>query len=185
MIGPKTVAFAKQIPGRLEVAVGLETIHPVAASHLNKKLDLARFDSAATFLSDNGIDLRVFVLLGAPFVPADESIAWAVRAVEYAVERGAGIVSIIPVRGGNGELERLQQSGDFTPPTLSQLEAALDNCLQFTGTAINADIWDAEQLSACTHCRYQRIERLRRVNLGGRAESAVLCSLCDGRDGIM
>ena len=41
------------------------------------------------YLSENGIDLRVFVLLGAPYVPFDESIEWTVRTVEYAVERGA------------------------------------------------------------------------------------------------
>ena len=68
-IGPKTLAFAQRIPGRLEVAVGLETIHPVAAAQLNKRLDLARFDLAAGFLAENGIDLRVFVLLGTPYVP--------------------------------------------------------------------------------------------------------------------
>ncbi|HEX9605602.1 MAG TPA: hypothetical protein VF962_00080, partial [Gemmatimonadaceae bacterium] len=131
-IGANTLAFARQISGRLEVAVGLETIHPVAATYLNKRLDLARFDRAARFLSENGLDLRVFVLLGAPYVPAEESVAWTVRTVEYAVERGASVVSIIPVRGGNGEMERLQGLGHFTPPTLSQLEESLDLSMQFT-----------------------------------------------------
>ena len=152
-IGPKTLAFARQIPGRLEVAVGLETIHPVAAAQLNKRLDLARFDSAARFLAENGIDLRVFVLLGAPYVPVDESVAWTVRTVEYAVERGASVVSIIPVRGGNGEMERLQGLGHFTPPTLLQLEESLDLSLQFTKAVVTADLWDVDRLSACEHCR--------------------------------
>lgn len=177
-IGPKTLAFARQIPGRLEVAVGLETIHPVAASRLNKRLDLPRFDCAARFLSDNGVDLRVFVLLGAPYVPAGESIAWTVRAVEYAVERGASVVSIIPVRGGNGEVERLQALGQFMPPTLSQLEDALDGCPQFTSAVVTADLWDVERLPACEHCRSGRVERLRRLNQSGRAESRIACSVC-------
>ena len=177
-IGAKTLAFARQIPGRLEVAVGLETIHPVAAAQLNKHLDLARFDSAARFLSENDIDLRVFVLLGAPYVRAEESVAWTVRTVEYAVERGAAVVSIIPVRGGNGEMERLQALGQFAPPALSQLEAALDRCLQFKRTVVTADLWDVERLSACEHCRSERIERLRRLNLTGRAEPQIDCSMC-------
>jgi len=177
-IGSQTLAFARQIPGRLEVAVGLETIHPVAAAQLNKRLDLARFDWAARFLSENGVDLRVFVLLGAPYVGAAESIAWTVRTVEYAVERGASVVSIIPVRGGNGEMERLQALGHFVPPTLSQLEGALDRCLQFTGTVVTADLWDAERLPACEHCRSERIERLRRLNITGRAEPRIDCSMC-------
>ncbi|HEY5022741.1 MAG TPA: hypothetical protein VII30_09675, partial [Gemmatimonadaceae bacterium] len=177
-IGAKTLEFARQIPGRLEVAVGLETINPVAAAQLNKRLDLARFDSAARFLSDNGIDLRVFVLLGAPYVPVDETVAWTVRAVEYAVERGASVVSIIPVRGGNGELERLQGLGHFTPPTLLQLEESLDLSLRFTKAVVTADLWDVDRLPACEHCRAERVERLRRVNVSGRAESRVSCGFC-------
>ena len=197
-IGPKTLAFARRIPGRLEVAVGLETIHPVAAEQLNKRLDLARFDWAARFLLENGVDLRVFVLLGAPHVAAAESVAWTVRTVEYAVERGASVVSIIPVRGGNGEMERLQALGQFAPPTLSQLEAALDGCLQFTGTTttaihhrgtegtenfncvVTADLWDVRRLPACDHCRSMRVERLRRMNVTGRAEPRITCSACEG-----
>ena len=177
-IGPATLAFARQIPGRLEVAIGLETIHPVAAAHLNKRLDLARFDKAARFLSENDVDLRVFVLLGAPYVGAEESVEWTARTVEYAVERGASVVSIIPVRGGNGEMERLQALGHFTPPTLSQLEAALDRCLQIARAVVTADLWDADRLSACEYCRSERIERLRRLNVTGRAEPRIACPKC-------
>jgi len=177
-IGASTLAFARQISGRLEVAVGLETIHPVGATHLNKRLDLARFDSAARFLSENGVDLRVFVLLGAPYVKAEESVAWTVRTVEYAVERGASVVSIIPVRGGNGEMERLQGLGHFTPPMLSQLEESLDLSLQFTKTVVTADLWDVERLPACEHCRAERVERLRRTNVSGRAGPRISCSVC-------
>ena len=177
-IGARTLAFAERISGRLEVAVGLETIHPAAAAQLNKHLDLAQFDSAARFLSDNGIDLRVFVLLGAPHVPADESVEWTVRTVEYAAERGASVISIIPVRGGNGEMERLQALGEFTPPVLSQLEDALDRSMQFTSTVATADLWDAERLAACGHCTSNRIERMRRLNVTGRAESRIACTMC-------
>jgi radical SAM enzyme (TIGR01210 family) len=177
-IGASTLAFARKISGRLEVAVGLETIHPVAAKHLNKRLDLARFDCAARFLLDNGVDLRVFVLLGAPYIPAEESVAWTVRTVEYAVKRGASVVSTIPVRGGNGEMERLQALGQFTPPTLLQLEDALDCCLQFTGAVVTADLWDEERLVACAHCRSARIERLRRLNTTGHSEPRIACNVC-------
>ena len=179
-IGPRTIAFARQIPGKLEVAVGLETIHPVAAAQLNKRLDLACFDRAAAYLTDNGIDLRVFVLLGAPYVDARESVAWTLRTVEYAVERGASIVSIIPVRGGNGELERLEAQGHFTPPTLSQLEDALDGCLQLKSAVVTADVWDAERLSACEHCTPKRIERLKFENLTGDWQPRVDCTECGG-----
>ena len=177
-IGPKALAFARQIPGRLEVAIGLETIHPLAAAQLNKRLDLERFDWAARFLSENGIDLRVFVLLGAAYVPAKEMIEWTVRTVEYAVERGASVVSIIPVRGGNGEIERLQALGHFVSPTLSQLEGALEQCQRFAPTVVTSDLWDVERLPSCEHCRAERVERLRRMNVTGSAQPRIACAVC-------
>ncbi len=128
---------------------------------------------------ENHIELRVFVLLGAPFVPVGESIEWTLRTVEYAVERGASVVSIIPVRDGNGEMERLQALGHFAPTTLSQLEAALEGCLRFAGTVVTADLWDVERLPACEHCRSARIERLRRLNVTGRAEPQIACTICE------
>jgi uncharacterized Fe-S cluster-containing MiaB family protein len=177
--------------------MGLETIHPVAAAQLNKRLDLSRFDWAARFLSENSVELRVFVLLGAPHVPSEESVEWTVRTVEYAVERGASVVSIIPVRGGNGEMERLQALGQFVPPILLQLEDALERCCvrelqtataiyhrgtegtENCGCVVTADLWDVEGLPACEHCKSARIERLRRMNVTGRGEPRIACSTCE------
>ena len=176
-IGPLTLELAGRIPGRLEVAIGLETIHPVAAAQLNKRLELKRFDRAAGFLSDNDMDLRVFVLLGAPHVPFDETVEWTVRTVEYAVQRGASTVSIIPVRGGNGEMERLRSLGLFAPPTLEQLEDTLDRCLTYAPTVITADLWDIELLSECSACISGRTERLRHINLTGRPEPHFSCPI--------
>jgi hypothetical protein len=177
-IGPSTLAFARQLAGRLEVAIGLETVHPVAAKELNKRLDLARFDRAARFLDDNDVDLRVFVLLGTPHVPVEESVEWTTRSVRYALDRGADVVSIIPVRGGNGEMERLQTLGDFTPPTLAHLEDALDECLRFTNAVVTVDLWDIDRLVACNACRDARVARLGRINQSGVAERRVVCGVC-------
>jgi archaeosine synthase beta-subunit len=181
-IGPMTLDFARRVQS-LEVGVGLETIHDEAMAHLNKRLDLARFDAAASFVADNDIALRVFVLLGAPYVPPEASVEWAVRTAEYAVRRGAAVISIIPVRGGNGEMERLAGLGHFVPPTLAELESALDHCAGWEKTVATADLWDAERLPACAHCRDARIERLRRINVTGRAEPRVRCGHCTESEG--
>jgi hypothetical protein len=125
------------------------------------------------------MDLRVFVLLGAPYVPVEGSVEWTVRTVEYAAERGASIVSIIPVRGGNGEMERLSALGRFTPPTLSQLEEALDRCLPLAGTVVTVDLWDIGMLRVCDACHDARTERLRRLNETGRAEPRITCAKCE------
>jgi len=177
-VGAKALEFAARIPGRLEVAMGLETIHPGAAALSNKKLDLERFDRAADFLGGNGMDLRVFVLLGAPYVPATESMEWTIRTVDHAVRRGAALVSIIPVRGGNGELERLQELGEFTPPTLADLETALDRYVESSSTVVTADLWDVERLVTCDKCGKDRIARLRRMNATGVIEARVTCEAC-------
>lgn len=177
-VGPLTLEFARLIPGRLEVAVGLETIHPLAVRHLNKRLDLARFDQAAGFLADHDVDLRVFALLGAPYVDPEESVDWTVRTAEYAARRGATTIALIPVRGGNGEMERLEALGHFVPPRLAQLEAALDGCLGLAPVVVAADLWDVERLPACETCRLRRVERLRRLNLTGRPEPPVACAAC-------
>ena len=178
MLGPRTLAFAERVRARLEVAIGLETVHPVALERLNKRLDLAAFDAAARFMADHEMDLRVFVLLGAPHVPAAESVEWTTRTVRHAVDRGARVVAIIPVRGGNGALEELQSLGHFTPPTLRQLESALDASIEAEHSAVSADLWDAQRLLACDVCRDARVDRLRRMNLTGRLESPVHCADC-------
>jgi radical SAM enzyme (TIGR01210 family) len=180
-IGTGAAAFARMLRGRLEVAMGLETIHPVAAAKLNKRLTLARFDRAAASLVGEGIDVRAFVLLGAPYVRSDESVEWTVRTVEHAAAQGAAVVAIIPVRGGNGEMERLAALGEFTAPTLTQLEEALDRCGHIASTVVTADSWDLEKFAQCAACLPARAERLRRINVSGRAEPRIGCDVCGGR----
>jgi radical SAM enzyme (TIGR01210 family) len=179
-IGPGVTVFARMLRGRLEVAMGLETIHPVAAERLNKRLTLSRFDSAAQSLAAGGIDVRAFVLLGAPHVAPEESVEWTVRTVEHAAAQGAAVVSIIPVRGGNGEMERLASLGAFTPPTLTQLEDALDGCAHISSAVVTADSWDVEKFARCEACLAARKARLCRINVSGRAEPRVLCDACGG-----
>jgi len=118
------------------------------------------------------------VLLGAPYIDPRESVDWTVRTAEYAARRGATRIALIPVRAGNGEMERLEALGHFVPPRLAQLEAALDRCLDLQPVVVEADLWDVDRLAACTQCRSRRIERLRRLNLTGRTEPPVDCPSC-------
>jgi len=177
-IGKRAIDFARSIPGRLEVALGLESIHPVALSESNKRLDLDRFNHAIALLEENEIDTRVFVLLGMPYVPNPETVEWTVRTVEHAASLGASMVSIIPVRPGNGELERLQQLGVFTPPTVHQLEQALKATIGQPNTVVTVDLWDIERLIACERCRDARVARLSAANLSGVVEPTAPCEVC-------
>lgn len=181
MIGPRVLDFARLLEGRrLEIAIGLETVHPEALPRLNKLLDRDRFARAATLLRSHDLDLRVFVLVGAPYVPPAESIEWITRSVRYAVKCGAAVVSLIPVRGGNGELERLQSLGQWTPPALRDLEDALDACLD-AGCVVTADLWDVDRFVTCDACRAERVARLEEMNLTGMSRPRVACARCDGQ----
>lgn len=186
LVGRECVGFARDLEAPLEVAMGLETVHPDAFPRLNKGMDVADFDAAAARLRERGIGVRAFVQVGPPFVPPAEAALWAVRSAEHALAAGAEQVALIPARGGNGALEVLAERGDFTPPSLADLEEALDRALERAreqpaaraGAVVTADLWDLEAFSRCASCLPARRERLRRMNLSGRAEPRVACSAC-------
>ena len=68
-----------------------------------------------------------------------------------------------------------QALGHFTPPTLRQLEDALDALPARSRSAVvTADLWDVGAASGVRAAvEPTRIERLRRMNLTGRAEPRV------------
>jgi archaeosine synthase beta-subunit len=178
LVGDRCLRFAERLAGGLEVAMGLETVHPEILPRLDKGMTLADFDRAAEILRQSGIGLRAFVLLAPPFVPPEEAVDWAVRSAEHAFEQGAERVSLIPVREGNGALDVLRRTGDFHPPRLEQLEEALERCLALG--IVTADLWDARRFASCPECAGARLDRLDRMNRAGRAEPRIACGVCKG-----
>jgi len=145
---------------------------------LNKAMSLADFESATETLRGNGVAVRAFVLLGVPFLAVEEQVEWAVRSAEHAISVGAGYVSLIPVRGGNGEMERLASVGEWTPPSLGQLEAALEACVEHPGGVVTADTWGLEGLASCGECFERRRARLETMNLTGSIAARLPCGVC-------
>lgn len=178
LIGDRCLRFAERLAGRLEVAMGLETVHPEALPRLNKGLTLDDFDRAAGTLRHAGIGMRAFVLVGSPFVPPEEAAEWAVRSAIHAFEQGAERVSLIPVRGGNGAMEALREAGDFTPPRLDQLEEALERSMDLG--IVTVDLWDVRRFASCPHCADARLARLDRMNRSGSPEPRIACNACGG-----
>jgi archaeosine synthase beta-subunit len=168
---------------RLEVAMGLETAHPGVLARLNKRMTLAQFGRAAAFLSDHGIGLRAFVLVQPPFMRPEKAIEWAVRSVEKAFDFGASAVSLIPTRAGNGALEALAATGQFTPPPLATLEAAMTSALRLGRGRVLADLWDLERFSDCKACFPRRARRLRAMNLSQEALPPIRCTRCGAGQG--
>lgn len=167
--------FADALAARgsaLEVAMGLETVHPGGLPKLGKTMTLGDFERAAESLLAADVGVRAFVLVGAPFVPAGEAVNWAVESARWTFERGVSFVALIPVRGGNGTLERLAEAGDFRPPTAADLEAALAGALAeadrraATGrprpVAI-ADPWDLDRLEGADDALRARLLAMNRT----------------------
>ena len=169
----RCLQFRDLIPGRLEVAIGLETAHPEVLARLNKKMTLETFRRSAGFLRDHDIALRVFILLSPPFMPAGDAVEWACRSLDLAAECGATAATVIPTRGGNGAMEAI---GDqFVPPRLSALEKSIEYGVSLGRMRVFADLWNIERFFSC-HCSPDRAARLQVMNREQQAPPPVVCA---------
>jgi archaeosine synthase beta-subunit len=177
LVGRRTLAFQRMLAGKLEVAIGLETAHPEVLDRLNKRFTLDDFRRAAALLAENGIDLRVFLLLRPPFMVEGEAVEWAMRSIDVAFDAGATVCCVIPTRAGNGAMERLTAAGKFAPPELHSLERALEYGVGLRRGRVFADLWDIERFFSCS-CSPRRAKRLAAINRLQRTPLAILCDKC-------
>ncbi len=191
LIGPRLTRFRAALaraagdcagPG-LEVAMGLETAHPDALRQLHKGFSLDQFSRAADRVLQLGAALRVFLLVGVPFIAQAEQSQWLARSVAHALACGASAISLIPTRFGNGAVEALARARLFVSPSLVDLERALEGALQTlplqSPGRVFADTWGLQAFASCPSCFEQRRDRLRRMNLEQRVLPAASCAACD------
>lgn len=176
-------ALPEQAAPTLEVAMGLETVHPTALANLNKRMTVETFAEAAAALRARQIDVRAFVLVGTPFIAPDEQDAWLLRSVDAAFAAGASVVSLVPMRGGNGTLEALSPSGTFAEPRLADIErsAALALGLFAPRGRVLVDIWDVPRFAHCAVCLDARRARLQAMNLSQTVRPRLSCPACRAR----
>jgi radical SAM enzyme (TIGR01210 family) len=165
LIGDNCFRFRGLISGRLEVAMGLETVHPEVLPKLNKGMTLEQFSSAATALIRNGIDLRAFILVKPPSLNETEALFWGERSLDFACSSGATATSLIPTRG-------------FSPPAIQTLEACQEYGLRLEHGRVFADLWDLEKFSTCGACYQARYNRLHQMNLRQTVPPTVQCGVC-------
>ena len=179
LVGDRCLRFRDLLAGRLEVAIGLETVHPEVLARLNKKFTVDDFRHSADFLAQADIALRVFLLLRPPFLTEVEGIFWAQRSLDLASAAGAKACCVIPTRGGNGAMEALAASGDFTPPSLRSLETVMEYGLsQPNRGRVFADLWDVETFYDCS-CSASRATRLAEMNRTQSVPPWVPCEICE------
>lgn len=164
----RVLPFRDMLSGKLEIAMGLETVHPFAMQVLNKQMSLNEFDSTSRWLVEEGIDVRAFILLQPPGVPAGEAIDSLVETAAFAWQAGVRHVSLIPTRPGNPWLDRLIGDGLYELPELASLEISVKTCLdKFADLIVVADTWDWSAIGGqCQRCSEIRLHRMERVNLG-------------------
>jgi radical SAM enzyme (TIGR01210 family) len=190
LVGGRLLRFREALeraapPGtvpRMEVAMGLETSHPDALEQLHKRFTLDQFARAAARVQAAGADLRVFLLVGVPFIRPAEQHEWVCRSVRAAFDCGAAVVSLIPTRRGNGTLEALEAAGLFVAPTIHDMETTFDAALavacQREGRRVFADLWDLDRCATCPACLAARRARLHAMNLTQQVLPPVTCMAC-------
>jgi radical SAM enzyme (TIGR01210 family) len=176
LINEKCLRFRDMLIPELHVAMGLETVNPDILKILNKHMTLDDFSNSVSFLKENGIPSRAFVLLRPPLLSETEGIYWAERSIDFAFGAESECCTVIPVRSGNGAMDELLKKGHFHPPDLHSLESVLEYGIRLNSGRVFADTWDLGQFSGCDKCLEKRTERLVRMNLTQEIVPTVECT---------
>lgn len=182
----RVVDFQMQLNGTLEIAIGLESVHPMVISKLNKQMTLDDFRRSVEFLVSHDMFVRCFILLRPPFLSEEEGIEWALKSIEFAYAAGVECCAVIPTRSGNGAMDAIQNEGNFEEPKLSSLERVMEQGLKISGNdrRLFVDLWDAGRFSHCEKCCKARVERLARLNDTQSMEPAIECD-CDSMERVL
>jgi radical SAM enzyme (TIGR01210 family) len=175
LIGRRCLEFRESLGTKLEIAMGLETVHPEVLPRLNKQMTLDDFAKAAQHLTAHGIQVRAFILLRPPFLSEEEGVEWAMASLDYAFDHGTTTAVVIPTRAGNGAMDLLAEQGMFQPPRLRSLEKVVGWGIAQQRGLVFADLWDARALVHCRRCGPARLARLERMNLGQVVPPSVAC----------
>ena len=181
LVDDRVRAFRDAAGTEVDVAMGLETVHPDILPRLNKRMTLADFEAATARLRAMGLQVRAFILVRAPFMSEAEGVEWACRSIDFAFSVGVECCAVIPTRGGNGALEALAAVGHFQPPTLDSLETVAEYGVSLEQGRVFADLWDVERIATCDRCAAARIKRLRSLNLTQTTPEPVTCDCRETR----
>lgn len=176
LITKRCLDFDRILDPQLEVAIGLETVHPEILPLLNKQMDLDDFKRSVEYLKDNGIKSRAFILLKTPYMTEEEGVGWAKRSLDFAFECGVDCCAVIPTRSGNGVLDNLADNGLFHEPDIKSLEEVLDYGISLKKGRVFADLWNLERFSKCDKCIEKRKRRMNEMNLNQYHKPQVLCT---------
>ncbi len=134
LVNEKCLRFRDMLKPQLQVAMGLETVHPEILRKLNKRMTLEDFENTVKFLSRHQDYCQGHLFCSdRRFYP--KTRVFIGQNDRWILPFGAGVecCTVIPVRPGNGAMDKLMEDGDFTPPRIQSLEAVLEYGIGLTG----------------------------------------------------
>jgi archaeosine synthase beta-subunit len=147
-------SFLNLLSCRFEIAVGLETVQPRWLHRLKKQMNRDDFSRYASEITQLGVDLRVFLILGVPGIDVVESVRWTRLSLRHAIACGARHVSVIPARSGHGWNGRSETLPEFSTSLLADTHEKLLH--DSDGRAIvTLDLWDVPNSDA----EYARLQQ--------------------------
>ena len=124
---------------------------------LGKQMTRDSFDAYAQELMRQNIDLRVFLIIGAPSISISEAMRWTRLSVRHAVLAGARHISLIPARSGHGWNGMADQLPRIETSHLVEIQqAAIEDAAGWS--VVTVDLWDIPETDP-------KINQLRRRNL--------------------
>ncbi len=175
LINERCLEFRDMLKPDLQIALGLETVHPEILQKLNKGMDLIDFEKSIHFLTKHRIASRAFILLRPPFLTEAEGVLWAKRSLDFAFGVGVECCAVIPTRAGNGAMDQLKREGYFSSPRMGSLECVLDYGIGLKAGRVFADLWDLKLFSSCEKCFQKRKSRLQEMNWQQKILPSVHC----------
>ncbi len=175
-IDERVLEFRDMLQAELQVAIGLETIHPEILPLLNKRMSVEDFQNSVQFLTQNDIYSRAFILHQLPFVSLEEGTKWTKKSIDFAFDVGVECCILIPLRPGNGALDELLKQGEFQLPSIPSLETVLEYGIGLNAGRVFADLWDLKLFSNCDKCFNERLNQMDRMNLTQEIAAPVSCN---------
>ncbi len=148
MIGERAISVIAGSPVPVQVAMGLETSDADLLRRLDKRARPEDFRAAAEHLHAAGASLRVFLLVGLPAASREEMTAGVMRSVDYALDLGAEVISLIPLRPTTEAMRAARRAGELPPVDrglLDELSEQAAGRAKATGAVVLVDPWDLDE----------------------------------------
>lgn len=147
----RVLEFTKYLADSMEVelALGVETVHPAWLEGLNKSMTLKDVENAIQWAHSHGYHVRAFLLLHAPTllephtietgVSLEQKREWSLRSVEWVQQQGCTAATLIPLR------PELLPDGAGSAPSMQEIEWTAQEAKKIANQMrLFVDCWDLE-----------------------------------------